>query len=73
MYCFYAKMRMDMRMKNSDITKAYNPFRFFYEGVKVELINNPDTPIPTPGAEYGFHLSVVEHFLKVGSPLFISP
>src|SRR5580704_14328097 len=65
--------RLQMRMKQRDVTIAGNPFRVFTEAREVDVVDYPGEAIPATATKNGIDLRVVKHPLEVRQSLTIGP
>src|SRR5690625_869570 len=59
-------------MNNSYITVSSKPFGTFLKLAKIDSIDYSNRTVAPSSEKYKVHLRVIQHILKVRSPLFIS-
>src|SRR5688572_23066400 len=72
MYGSNAQVTIDMRMKNCDIAKPDYPFRPGFELIPLQFIDNANCTIATPCAHNRLDMAIIQHFLKITGPFFIT-
>src|SRR5690606_15230543 len=71
MQACHLKIPGDMHMKHRSVTEADDPFRVLGELGKVDLIDDTHRTITTPGTQYCLNRWILQHSLKILSPLLI--
>ena len=71
MHCFDSEILMNMRMKDGDIAETNDPFGMLAKRREIEAVDDANGSISAAGTDNGPDPGIIEHLLKIFSPLIV--